>query len=71
MQLFPGAITPHNENPSLGALGKLTANEPESCAIRGSDVGRTEDGRTDRQKDGGRMGTDSEGCVDGRMERWC
>ena len=59
-QLRPGRITSHNENPSLVALGKLTANEPESYAVRGSDVGRT-DGRTD-----GRAGGRTDGRVDGR-----
>ena len=54
----------------LCGRGKLTANEPKSYAIRGSDAGRTEDGlmagRTDRWKDGW-----AEDQVDERMEQWC
>ena len=47
VQLLPGRIISHNENPSLVALGKLTANEPESYAITGpsGEVTRTHFGR--------------------------
>ena len=71
VQLLPGPITSLNENPSLVALGKLTANEPESLALWGNGVGRTDGwtkGRTDGRMDGGarsaRFG------MDGRMDGW-
>ena len=79
-QLLPGRITPLNENPPLGRSREAHQNEPESYAVRGSDVGRT-DGRTDGRAnsrttsngwtDGrtdGRTGTD--GWTDGRMGAW-
>ena len=67
-QLLPGRITPLNENPPLGRSREAHQNEPESYAVRGSDVGRT-DGRTDGRK--GRLTDDVErmdGRTDGRMD---
>ena len=66
-QLRPGPIISLNENPSLVALGKLTANEPESLALWGNDVGRT-DGQPEREN-GGTVGW-TEGRIRGRADGW-
>ena len=71
----PAALPLTTRTLRLVALGKLTANEPESYAVRGSDVGRA-DGRTGRRMDGradgrtdpadGRTGGRMDGRADGR-----
>ena len=58
VQLPPGRNSTHNENPSLDALGKLTATN--SRATQSGEV--TSDGRTDRRTD---ARTD-DGRTDGR-----
>ena len=72
--LLPAVIPNLNQNPSLVALGKLTATNPratQSGVVTRSD-GRT-DRRMDRRTDGrtdGRMDGRTNGRTDGSTDRW-